>query len=922
MVQFKKVIFKLHLWLGLAAGLVIFLVCLTGAIYTFRAQIENGLNYKNIAVNEEGTPLSLDSIRAEFKKNNLTINQIVVHPKLNRSIEVFYTSIDGSESGMYYVNPFTGAIIGNRNSALSPFFEFVLSLHKSLLLNNIGKRIVGASVLIFVFMLLSGLALWFPKKLRSLKRKLRFKRSEGKARLTLDLHQVNGFYSFLVLLLIAIMGLYITYPWMKSTLIVVFGGNPVLSQASDKQSEKIKMELAASFAESLKKIIDQNNEKQVDGNYSLDTILLRANEALPYKSITRIQLPTAENSWVSVRKSNRKNLLRAILIDELDFNQKAELKNKNLFKDKSLDQKFVALSLPLHTGEILGWPSLVLYFLVSLIGASLPVTGTLMWYRRMKTQTRFNRAGIISESLEKDYSHISTQKWLIAYASKSGNSKLIALALQQQFKKTGLNVKCSNISQVGLNEIRDLSHLFVTISTDGQGVEPPSARKLFKELRDSKNGTLDQLQYSICALGDSAYDEFCKAGKDLESLLLKNKSKTLVERVDCDTDFSKESRNWIIECINKSLCLKDIPLDEYGTGDINLNSKQIQLLKVKEIFQLTKGKTQKPCFHITLESDHDISYIKPGDSIEIHPNNPKWLVNDILDRLHIRKSKLLFKNLSEDKELTRLSKNTLQRYYNISHDEKLNQLLNSSSKLIKYLTKANFYDLLMDFPYFLSSKQLLAILPPKKGRLYSVASSTAVYPRQIHLTVKSIRYQFKSRKHEGVGSIELTENLQIGEILKYKHYPNFDFRLPESPDVPLLMIGIGTGIAPFRAFIQECMWNNYNNKIWLIWGDKNRESDYLYKDELEELKKNNSQIRIDLAFSRDGESKTYVQDIIRQNQKDFISYLINGAHVYVCGSIKMANDLREVVKNSLYMSSNLKISYEKLNKTKYHEDTY
>ncbi len=545
--KIRTLIAKLHLWLGLASGLVIFVVCLTGALYVFRAPIENALNYSKQYIDAEETSPILDSIQTQFATRGQKVNRIVVFPDKDRSLEVYCSSEKASSSGMFYVNPYSGKIVGERNSALSPLFEFVLSAHKSLLMSNVGKQIVGASVLVFVFMLLSGFLLWLPRRLKELGRALWIKRSEGKARFLLDLHYVPGFYSLFVLLVIALMGLYISYPWVKSAFIVSLGGNPVITQASGQQGAKIKKDLATSFSASLAKIIAQK-EETVETQFSLDSILQKSKSALPYQGITNIVLPTAENAWIGIVKYNRENFLGAILPDKLEFNKKGKLKRKELFLDKALDKQFVTLSLPLHTGEIMGWPSLILYFVVSLIGASLPVTGTWLWFRRWKQQLNFSRS---TDNKNKKHTNsfddLDSNKCLIVYATKTGNSKLVAQKAQAHFSELNLPINCTSIENISHETLDELKHLFVVISTHGKGVPPPSAQKLFKALGAPDQQQLSDLNYSICALGDSAYPNFCAAGRSLDKLLSQLQAQSIIPRVECDAEFGDNSSRWITD---------------------------------------------------------------------------------------------------------------------------------------------------------------------------------------------------------------------------------------------------------------------------------------------------------------------------------------------------------------------------------------
>ncbi|WP_262504873.1 sulfite reductase flavoprotein subunit alpha [Saccharicrinis fermentans] len=808
-------------------------------------------------------------------------------------------------------------MLGKRNTSLGNIFSLILSLHKNLLINNIGKTIVGISILIFVFMLLSGWILWFPKRWKGLRRALTIKRKEGNSRFILDLHNVLGFYFIPVMLWISILGLYISFPWVKSALIVALGGNPVISQSTGDERAQVNSELSASFAESLAKIMAQKEDAKEETPQpiiSLDSITRISNKLLPYQAITTIKLPDKDNSWISVTKINRENVLNALLPDLIELNKKGELKNMELFRDKSLSEQFIALSLPMHTGEILGWPSLILYFITCLVAMSLPVTGTWLWYKRLKNKWRLQMPAKSHTQTKKTHKNIQ-DNWLIAYASKSGNSKLVAQKAQQHFSDHGIRIKCKSISKVDLTTIPHLDKLFIVISTDGEGVPPPSANAFFHYL-DHDTPNLDKLNYAICALGDSSYAYFCQAGKMLDTRLSALGGTAILSRVDCDTDFAKPATAWIKEVVAKT------NHNEYNntlSKDIKINAISEQVARIKQVQPITNGTSEKPCYHLVLQTHDSLTHIKPGDSIEIKPENPHWIVKALGEKIGIMTATPSYMYLQKNVELTSVSEKTARRYCEASENQDLAALLNNQHKAKRYLSKANFLDLLNDFPAHLDFQKLKEIAPSIKNRYYSIASCTETYPNEIHLTVKAIRYLFNNSIHEGAASIQITEKLKEGNTLTFKHYPNLEFRLPQQ-DSPLIMIGVGTGIAPFRAFLQNYQHRNIKNKCWLIWGDKNHACDYLYKDELQHFKKEGILQRMDLVFSRDGNKRQHVQDLLPIHTNEIINYLSQGAHLYVCGSMKMAADVKHTLTALLTGTSE---DMDKLmQEERYHEDAY
>lgn len=375
----------LHLWLGLLSSIVVFTVCLTGSIYVFKNQINDFYNRDKVFVDApKNTTPSVASIEDFFDKENCTITAIVIPENTNRSYSISFTENGSSFVKTQYFNPYTLELLGYGSTTLDRFFQVVLDIHKTLLIPTIGKQVVGISSLIFCFLLLSGIVLWFPRKLRDVKNGLTIKWKAKFYRINYDFHKTLGFYSFLGLLFIALTGVYITYPWMKNAFIVSLGGNPVLTANA---SEETSSEISAEFSEMLKQMLDQESDKKNLQNVqpiSLDSIFKLANATLPYNATTSIIAPTQKEATFKVTKINTQNWLGAMLPDELSFDKKGNLKVTKKFADKPLHKQFIEISKPLHTGEILGLKSVLLYFIVVLIGTSLPVTGFIIWWKKVR----------------------------------------------------------------------------------------------------------------------------------------------------------------------------------------------------------------------------------------------------------------------------------------------------------------------------------------------------------------------------------------------------------------------------------------------------------------------------------------------------------------------------------------------------------
>ncbi|AZA79039.1 PepSY domain-containing protein [Chryseobacterium sp. G0186] len=376
----KYLMWIIHLWLGLLSSIIVFVMCITGCVYAFKNQITDFNNRDKVYISSSsGQVKNPDQIQAELLKHNKELTSLLIPDDSGRSYVVSYRENQLDKSTYY--NQYTGEILGQPNVGSSRFFEVVLDLHRNLMMGNVGRQILGAGVLMFCVLLISGLILWMPKKLKFLKQGLTVMLKAKFQRLNYDLHNTLGFYIFLMLFFIAVTGLYVTYPWVKNGLIVSLGGSSIDNISKDQDSGD------DPFGGLLEDMLQKQDEKKNLKNSalaSIDKILKLSDQHLPYTATTSIELPNKENPRYVVIKTNTQNFLGMMLPDEITFDKTGVFKTKELFSDKPLNKQFTALAKPLHTGEIMGLPSIILYFILSLIGCSLPVTGFLIWWHRFR----------------------------------------------------------------------------------------------------------------------------------------------------------------------------------------------------------------------------------------------------------------------------------------------------------------------------------------------------------------------------------------------------------------------------------------------------------------------------------------------------------------------------------------------------------
>lgn len=369
-----------HLWLGLLSSVIVFVMCLTGCLYAFKNQIIDFSNRDKVYISPgSGKAMNPDLIQGELLKHNKELTSLMIPDDKGKSYVIGYRE-NNLDKSTYY-NQYTGEVLGQPDVGSGRFFETVLDLHRNLMMGNAGRQIVGASVLMFCILLISGFILWLPKKLKFLKQGLTVMFKAKFQRVNYDLHNTLGFYTFLILFFIAVTGLYVTYPWVKNTLIISLGGSSIDNISKEKDSGDDAF--GGLLEDMLQKQDEKKNLKDVT-SASVDQIVKLADHHLPYTAVTSIELPNKENPRYVVIKTNRQNFLGMMFPDEVTFDKTGVFKTKELFLDKPLNKQFTALAKPLHTGEIMGLPSIILYFVVSLIGCSLPVTGFVIWWHRFR----------------------------------------------------------------------------------------------------------------------------------------------------------------------------------------------------------------------------------------------------------------------------------------------------------------------------------------------------------------------------------------------------------------------------------------------------------------------------------------------------------------------------------------------------------
>jgi sulfite reductase (NADPH) flavoprotein alpha-component len=487
----------------------------------------------------------------------------------------------------------------------------------------------------------------------------------------------------------------------------------------------------------------------------------------------------------------------------------------------------------------------------------------------------------------------------ILYATESGNSERLASDVAKSARKLGLKPALLDMADLELATLAKARRLVVIASTWGEGEPPARAAHAYAELMSGGAPKLDGVEFGVLALGDTAYAEFCAVGKAIDNRLAELGAKRVAERVDCDVDFGEPAARWI-ESTLRALA-PPAPAEARGTViEVDFAARQagapdlgVVEAEITEKINLNSSRSDKETIHLELALPSGFAY-QPGDSLDVHPENDPGYVDELLQKAGLSGDAGLRDKLIRSRDVTTLSLKTLQNFAAATGQKDAKALLDSGNAP-SWIAGRQLIDLVAAFPSALSAEVLDKITRPIVPRAYSIASSQREFPDAAHLLVAAVRYESHGRRRTGVASGHLTDRLGKGDRLRVKLRPNRHFALPE-PDRDIIMVGPGTGVAPFRAFVQERRATAASGRSWLLFGDRRFTHDFLYQLEWQEALAEGALTRIDLAFSRDQPEKIYVQHRMWEARRDLVDWLDGGAYFYVCGEANhMAKDVRKAL---------------------------
>lgn len=512
----------------------------------------------------------------------------------------------------------------------------------------------------------------------------------------------------------------------------------------------------------------------------------------------------------------------------------------------------------------------------------------------------------------------------ILYGSQTGNGESIAEAAAEKANSMGFQANLISMGDYKTNQLKKEKNLMVVVSTHGEGDPPDMTEELHEFIYSKRASKLGDLKFTVLALGDTSYEFFCKTGKDFDERFEALGGTRFYPRVDCDLDYDQEAENWIAGSL-------DTLMEQ--SGSVTVSSTAVAPFVAKSAYDrknpfkaeildqinLNGQGSAKETLHIELSLEDSGMTYEAGDALGVYPNNDPVLAEQVLNQLKFSGTEdvevggehlSLAAALQNRLELTVLTKPVVAKYAAMGEIKELEALLadDKRDEFRSFAEGRDLLDLIKEYPATgFGAQDFVNGLRKLPARLYSIASSLLAYPDEVHLTVAVVRYTAHGRDRAGVCSSYFADRTaEEGGVPVYVD-GNKNFKLPTDNDTPVVMIGPGTGIAPFRAFIQEREALGANGPSWLFFGDQHFDTDFLYQAEWQKYLKNGSLNRLDVAFSRDQNDKVYVQHRMMERSKELYGWLQEGAHLYVCGDEKnMAHDVQTALNQILCKEGDMK----------------
>lgn len=539
----------------------------------------------------------------------------------------------------------------------------------------------------------------------------------------------------------------------------------------------------------------------------------------------------------------------------------------------------------------------------------------------------------------------------VMYGSQTGNSEGVARRLTDIVRARGIEVMLVDMADYKPRDLKKEQALLIVVSSHGEGDPPDSAQELYDFVQGNKAPRLDGLRYSVLALGDSSYEHFCSVGRVFDERLAALGGKRVHERVDCDLDYDDPAAHWsaeVVEIFAQSPEVSDAhptvsSLPAATPAQAGPSRKKPYVATLLNNIVLNGSGSDREVHHIELDAEGSGLEWAPGDSLGVIPRNPLPVVDDVIARLALDPAEPipdaagagaglpLHEVLATQYEITTLTRPLITKYAELAQARPLQELLQETQRdaFTQYVAGRQLTDLIGEYPVKgLAGVEFLKLLRRLPPRLYSIASSHAANPDEVHLMVAAVRYTSHGRPRQGVASVYLADRLSGDDSVPVYIESNKNFKLPDD-DVPIIMIGPGTGVAPFRAFLEERETRGAKGRNWLFFGAQHFHTDFYYQIEWLRWRAKGLLTRIDVAFSRDQAEKVYVQHRLLEQARELYAWLQDGAQVYVCGDAgRMAHDVHAALTETLMVGGGLSAEAAAeymtgLQKDKrYHRDVY
>ena len=851
----KKAFFQIHWFLGITAGLILSLMGVTGAIYSYEQEILKWMNPNSYQVQvEQKAKLSPAEIYQHFQRTqpDYKINSITVakDPAASSTINI---AKEGAKRGQnILINPYSAAVLPEIRGR--EFFQFIQQLHRNLTVGPIGKQITAACTLMLLFFVLSGIYLRWPKR-HSFKQWFALKPQLKGRNFIWDLHAVVGTWVVIFYLVLACTGLYWSYEWWRNGMFKVMGvERPQAQLQADGRNKPVNSNAqalhqaaqtqTAGRRANTTKPAKQNTLDQAQINLALTKAWQHFPQQLgqDYSSIT-FNVPKHANSEIEI------NFVDVIPQHERARNnatfdyQQARITQLELYVDKRLNEKIMSSMLPVHRGSFFG-P--VYQFLAMLSALMMPlffVTGWMLYLKRRK-QKRLTLAARQNQTqfqIDPNAAH-----WLIVYASQTGTAEQLAWRTATSLQEAHQPVIVKALQHLSLEDLKNTTQLLCIASTYGTGDAPDLTSSFVKKILP-QTCDLSHLRYAVLALGSREYaDHYCRFGHTIAAWLQRNQAHALFNTIEVNNANPADIQRW-----NQAL----VQVTQLDLPSMHIE-KTFDTWTLQQRDLLNPNSLGAPAFNIELLAQHDVHW-SAGDIAEIQPENSTARIHAFLKQ-------------------HQLDANTI--------------LADGQQTLVQALADK---DLTAPIQTFKTADELLAQLSPLPSREYSIAS----IPSQQVLRLV-VRQKFDAQGELGLGSGWLTVHAALGQNIALRIRNNPSFHLIDD-DRPIICIGNGTGLAGLMSLLHARTRLNYTQN-WLFFGERQQAHDYFYQHTIEAWQSTGMLQRLDLAFSRDQAEKVYVHHKLREQAEELKRWIEQNAVIYVCGSIQgMASDVDQALKDIL-----------------------